>query len=65
MRGGTRQRSQCDFLLARSHVPESKVIVKSLTGITNEMRKVRVQPNRNSSDKGFYSDTCQIIMPRI
>jgi len=40
LRGGTRQRPNCDFLNARSHAHESQVIGKSLTGITNEVRKV-------------------------
>jgi hypothetical protein len=34
------------------------VIGKSLTGITNDVRKVAVQPNKILSDRGFYSDTC-------
>jgi len=46
LRGGTRQRPNADFLNARSHADESQVIGKSLTGITNEVRKVAVQPNK-------------------
>jgi hypothetical protein len=38
----------------RSHPTELQGIGKSLTGITNEVRNVAVQPNKISSDKGFY-----------